>query len=80
MTLLYESITREISPTLTPGLFLVREQRRGKAPELYRLVPQEVEEICHARRFQCAHCGRWGDPLQGCSCGSNDWVAEEVGQ
>jgi len=83
MTLTYREsgISREISPSLNPELFLVKEQRRGKAPEFYRLVPQEVLEICHARRFRCRHCGRRGDPLQGCCvCGSADWVAvEEVG-
>jgi hypothetical protein len=78
MTLVYECITREISQSLDPALFLIKEQRKGKAPEIYRLVPSEVSEICRARSFRCIHCGRWGDPLQGCSCGSADWVAEEV--
>jgi hypothetical protein len=73
------SITREISPSLNPELFLVREQRKGKAPEVYRLVPGEVTEICQARRFRCTYCGRIGDPLAGCQCGSNDWVAEVGG-
>jgi len=71
------TITREISPSLSPELFLVREQRRGRAPEVYRLVPKEVQEICQARRFRCANCGRIGDPLVGCRCGSADWVAVE---
>jgi hypothetical protein len=71
------AITREITPSLSPELFLVREQRKGKAPEIYRLVPEEVSAICQARRFRCVHCGRWGDPLQGCQCGSADWVAVE---
>jgi hypothetical protein len=82
MTLIYteSQIRREISPSLSPELFLVREQQKGRAPEVYRLVPGEVTEICQARTFRCVHCGRWGDPLQGCQCGSNDWVAvdEEV--
>jgi hypothetical protein len=74
------SITREISPSLSPELFLVREQRKGRAPEIYQLVPQEVTAICQARRFRCANCGHSGDPLQGCRCGSADWMAvdEEV--
>jgi hypothetical protein len=74
------SITREISPSLSPELFLVREQRKGRAPEIYRLVPQEVQEIARARTFRCVSCGRRGDPLQGCRCGSADWMAvdEEV--
>jgi hypothetical protein len=78
MTLTYSdsTITREITPSLNPELFLIREQRKGKAPEMYRLVPKEVTEICQARRFRCVSCGRIGDPLAGCRCGSNDWVAE----
>jgi hypothetical protein len=39
------SITREISPSLSPELFLVREQRKGRAPEIYQLVPEK------SRRF-----------------------------
>ena len=79
MTLSYTEsrITREITPSLNPALFLVREQRKGRAPEIYRLVPEEVTAICQARSFRCANCGRRGDPLQGCQCGSADWVAVE---
>jgi hypothetical protein len=81
MTLEYaeSQIRREITPSLSPELFLVREQRKGKAPEIYRLVPEEVSAICQARRFRCVHCGRIGDPLAGCQCGYNDWVAEVEG-